>query len=99
MTPWTDAEIKRYQLRVQMFVQRGWDRQMSEQWAETLLRRDRHGDQRRICQECSELQQDGKCFPARQGWMYGISRRFEPVLDVLQRCGWFKWAKPRSETR
>ena len=98
MQAMSDAECARFIKRVALFRRRGWPEVEAEQWAERLLQRDRDLDERRICQECSELQQDGVCFPARQGWMRGVSKRLEPVRDVLQRCGWFRWAKPPSSS-
>jgi hypothetical protein len=94
MSAWTAQEIERFSKRVPMFVRRGMSGAQAELIAESLVRRDRERDDRRMCVECSHLQRDGGCFSARQGWIHGATKRMEPVLTILARCESFKWAMP-----
>lgn len=91
MTPWTDREITRYQVREAMFVRRGMSLEVASPLADRLAARDQDHDDRRCCIECRHLQRDGGCFIARQGRLHGTSRRHEPVVDILQRCPGFEW--------
>jgi len=54
--------------------------------AERLSLRDRDGDDRRCCLECSWLGDTGRCLAAATGRIPGADRRLEPVQTVLQRC-------------
>ena len=94
MTPWTDAEINRFNLRVGLFERRGLTTDESEKLADHLAARDQERDDRRMCIECSQLQQDGGCFAARRGLMSNASRSLHPVKTILMRCEHFDWLKP-----
>lgn len=94
MTPWGDIEIRRFLFRMGLFQRRGMSEARAEALADRLAFRDQDLDERRVCIECENLQASGRCFAAAQGWMKDASRRLEPVRDVLQRCGLFKWVKP-----
>ena len=94
MTPWTDAEINRFTLRVGLFERRGLDTDHAEQIADRLAERDQERDDRRMCIECAQLQQDGGCFAARRGLMSNASRSLHPVKTILMRCEHFEWQKP-----
>lgn len=43
-------------------------------------------DERRTCRQCRNLSRDGWCLAAWRGELYGVSREFEPIDDMLQRC-------------
>lgn len=84
--PMNAREIKRWLFRAQMFQRHHqWPEDRAEQWADTLLRRDRAGDDRRLCAECANLLSQWRC--AQRG----------PVLaETLQRCPTFKWETPKQ---
>ncbi len=90
----TDPTILRLQKRIGMFERRGLSSDRAGELAELLRLRDADLDDRRMCIECSNLQRDGHCFAARQGWLYGTSTNLTPVTDMLQRCERFDWQKP-----
>lgn len=92
--PWTDRDIDRFTKRVLMFKRRGCSSDKAELLAETLVARDRDGDDRRFCLECEHLCQDGTCFAALRGRIAGIGRLYTPVQDMLQRCPSFKFQIP-----
>lgn len=93
--PWGDTEFRRFAFRVGLFGRRGWTTVEAEVLADRLALRDQDGDDRRVCLECSHLQQPGTCFAAQQGWLLPhTSRRTTPVRDLLQRCESFGWATP-----
>jgi hypothetical protein len=89
----TDPTIRRLQKRIDLFKRRGCTAQRAGELAELLLLRDADFDDRRMCIECSHLQQDGGCFAARQGWM-AAARNLTPVPYMLQRCERFEWQIP-----
>lgn len=89
---WTDVEISRFLKREALFRRRG-EGHDAEALAERMQARDRDRDDRRMCIECTHLQQDGGCFAARQGWLHATPRNFTPVRTLLQRCDQFDWAK------
>ena len=90
----SDREIGRFLYRVALFQRRGCSEARAEAFADRLALRDQQRDDRRMCIECSHLQQRGTCFAAASGAMRGVARRLEPVKLVLQRCPNFSWQKP-----
>jgi hypothetical protein len=86
---WDDAEIEAFTTRVLLFVRRGMSPDDADDLAERLTLRDRKGDDRRMCIECSHLERSGRCAMARAGRLDGADRRLEPVQTVLQRCEGF----------
>lgn len=98
MNALSDREIGRMEFRVGLFRRRGWSLDRAERFADRLAARDQEKDDRRACIECANLQRGHEgampCFQASQGRLYGASRRLEPVVDVLQRCPRFEWARP-----
>lgn len=89
-----DKQIHRMAWRIGRFQRLGMPEDRAERLADRLADRDHDRDDRRVCAECVNLAQDGSCMPARQGRMRNVSRRFEPVQDLLQRCDHFDFAKP-----
>lgn len=85
---WNDAEIDAFRRREALFTRMGRVAD-AEHLAERLIRRDREGDDRRICLECTWLGDTGRCLAAATGRVPGADRRLEPVRTILQRCGAF----------
>lgn len=98
MNALNDREIARMEFRIGLFRRRGWSLERAERFADVLAARDQDKDDRRACIECAHLQRGFEgvmpCFAASQGWIRGASSRLTPVVDVLQRCPRFEWAKP-----
>jgi len=81
---WDDAEIEAFTARTERFALLG--RADADDLAERLTLRDRDGDDRRCCLECSWLGETGRCLAAASGRIPGADRRLEPVQTILQRC-------------
>ncbi len=88
--PWTDGEIQGFKARAARFQRRRFTELEAERLAEVLLLRDRDGDDRRMCLECSGLDGQGRCLPARRGLIAGAGRVLEPITTTLHRCEGFK---------
>lgn len=84
---WDDAEIAAFMARTERFALLG--RADADDVAERLTLRDRDGDDRRLCLECTWLGDTGRCLAAATGRIPGAGRRLEPVQTILQRCGAF----------
>lgn len=84
---WDDAEIAAFTARTERFALLG--RSDADDLAERLTLRDRDGDGRRLCLECTWLGDTGRCLAAATGRIRGADRRLEPVQTILQRCGAF----------
>ena len=83
---WDDGEIARFTHRTALFARRGFNQHDAEDLAERLTLRDRTGDDRRMCVECSHFGERGRCLAAAMGRIAGADRRLEPVPTLLQRC-------------
>lgn len=81
---WDDAEIAAFTVRAERFGMLG--RADADDLAEKLTLRDRYGDDRRLCLECTWLGDTGRCLAAATGRLPGADRRLEPVQTILQRC-------------
>ena len=84
---WDDAEIAAFTARTERFALLG--RADADDLAERLTLRDRDGDDRRLCLECTWLGDTGRCLAAATGRIPGADRRLEPLPTILQRCGAF----------
>ena len=84
---WDDAEIAAFTARTERFELLG--RADADQLAERLTLRDRDGDDRRMCLECTWLGNTGRCLAAATGRLPGADWRLEPVQTVLRRCAGF----------
>lgn len=84
---WDDAEIAAFMARTERFAMLG--RADADNLAERLTLRDRDGDDRRLCLECTWLGDTGRCLAAATGRIPGTGRRVEPVQTILQRCSAF----------
>ena len=93
-TDWLDGEIADFLVRRDRLMRWGHSEADAEALAERLLQRDRDGDDRRMCVECTSLTRASRCSVAAAGRMPGVDRRLEPVSTVLQRCEAFQ---PRKE--
>lgn len=82
---WDDAEIAAFTAREARFARMGRAAD-AEHLAERLTLRDRDGDDRRMCLECTWLGDTGRCLAAASGRIPGADRRLEPVKTILQRC-------------
>ena len=83
---WDDAEIETFTARVLMFMRRGSKPSAADELAERLTLRDREQDDRRLCLECSNLSDTGRCIAAASGRLPGADKRTEPIQTTLQRC-------------
>ncbi|MDE2075757.1 MAG: hypothetical protein KGI91_01610 [Burkholderiales bacterium] len=92
--PQTEAmntrEIDRFTGRVDSFVMCGVNPVKAERLAYSLVTRDREGDDRRMCLECSGLDSKGRCTSARRGRIEGVIGLLEPVTHILHRCEGFE---------
>ena len=84
---WDDAEIAAFTARAERFALLG--RADADDLAERLTLRDRDGDDRRLCLECTWLGDSGRCLAAATGRISGADRRLEPVQTILRQCGAF----------
>lgn len=53
-----------------------------------IAAREREGDNRRRCSECSNLGERGVCLAAQRGQI-AASRSYTPIRDLLRRCEGF----------
>lgn len=77
------GEIERFTARMELFRRRGLSDDLAEAMADKLVRRDREGDDRRVCLECANL--NGRRCTAWRAAGIGDS----DVSDLrakLQRC-------------
>jgi hypothetical protein len=84
--PWSEPEIAIFSVRVLTFIRRCMSPADADDLAESLTLRDRDGDDRRLCLECTWLGETGKCLAAASGRIAGADRRLEPMQTMLQRC-------------
>lgn len=82
---YSEAEIQAFAYREARFSRFGWSLDAGH-IAERLRLRDRDGDDRRLCLECTWLHDNGRCLAAASGRLPGAARRLEPVQIILQRC-------------
>lgn len=94
MRPWGDREFARFAFRVALLRRRRMSETEATQIADRLALRDQERDDRRMCVECENMQQDGGCFAASQGWIAQTTKNHKPVRTLLQRCEAFNFCKP-----
>lgn len=92
---WDGPEISAFTARAARSVQMG--QADADDLAERLTLRDREGDDRRMCVECSHLGRRGRCIAAADGRLPGADPRLEPVPTILQRCDAFRSNEPEKE--
>ena len=83
---WTAVDVTRFTGRQSRLVRWGYGAEEADNIAERLTRRDQEADDRRLCLECADLRDNGRCSAAARGRIRGADRRLEPVVSVLQRC-------------
>jgi hypothetical protein len=86
-------EIDTFTARLARFTDRGLDLPGAELLADRLLIRDRDGDDRTVCLECSYLQWGGRCGNWDKAGVAVRSRDAQLASDFihqLQRCDGFK---------
>ena len=84
VSPADAAETAALTARMERFALLG--RADADDLAERLTQRDRGGDDRRLCLECTWLGDTGRCLAAATGRIPGADRRLEPVQTILQHC-------------
>lgn len=84
--PLNEVEIDTFTARLGRLMDLGVILEAAEALADKLLIRDREGDDRRVCLECSYYGSSGRCVAAATGRLPGVSARLEPVPTILQRC-------------
>lgn len=84
------AEIDRMISRVDVFMRRSLKFADAERLADTLMRRDRDDDDRRVCLECARLRGRSCAAPAIGGMGSNVSH----VALILQRCPAFQAVSP-----
>lgn len=80
------AELNAFVARRDRLLRWGYGESEADDLAERLTLRDRQEDDRRMCLECSNLGDMGRCIAASTGRLVGADRRLEPVRTILQRC-------------
>ena len=85
---WGDAEISAFSARVLLFIRRGVDADAADNLAERLTLRDREGDARRVCFECSNYLR-GRCLKPKAA---GVGAELGQLAHTLQRCVAFNTA-------
>jgi hypothetical protein len=83
---WTDAEMHTFTQRRDRLLRWDYGESEADNLAERMTLRDRQGDDRRMCLECSNLGDSGRCIAASTGRLVGADRRLEPTRNILQRC-------------
>lgn len=90
-TAMNTAEIDSLTARIRLFTQRGLETTEAEVMANRLVIRDRDGDDRRICMECSHLRCSAGlllcCQYQRAGWC--SAELPGEMVRLLQRCNGF----------
>ncbi len=84
---WNGAETAAFTARTERFALLG--RADADDLEKRLTLRDRDGDDRRLCLECTWLGDTGRCLAAATGRIPGADRRLEPAQTILQRCRTF----------
>lgn len=77
----TRAEQAAFAARLQRFTSHGLELMDAEALADKLLYRDRDGDDRRVCLECSYLGASGRCIAAATGRLVGASAPTRACAD------------------
>lgn len=89
------GEIERFEARVTLFRRRGLTTEQAEAMVDKLLRRDREGDDRRLCLECRHLS-GRRCAAWRVAGIGGPD--VGDLRTKLQRCDGFELV-PSSEVQ
>lgn len=92
------AEIDTFNGRLRLFTRNGLDYPEAEGLADSLVTRDRDGDDRRLCLECRHLQHGIGLWGCNQWKRAGLVVSGMPaeVIKLLQRCEGFNSKVPQS---
>ena len=90
---WDDAEIAALSARVRVLMRRGIGADDADDLAERLTLRDREVDDQRICIECSQPSDKGRCIAAATRRLAGADTRLETVQTILHGYDAFKLRK------
>lgn len=85
---WNDAEIAAFTTRVVLFMRRGVSATDADDLAERLTLRDRDGDARHMCVECSHYR-PGRCGNHRRAGLHTADVGRD-LMATLQRCSGFQ---------
>jgi virulence-associated protein VagC len=85
---WSDAEIAAFTARVTLFMRRGVSATDADDLAERLTLRDRDGDARRMCIECSNYR-PGRCGDHKRAGLH-TAELGRDLAALLQRCPGFQ---------
>jgi hypothetical protein len=88
LVAWTDADIARFTARRDRLIRWGYSTTDAEALAERLTRRDRSGDDRRLCLECSN-HRPGRCANHRAARLHSPELGRD-LAELLQRCPGFR---------
>jgi len=88
------AEIDTFMARVHLFTERGKNTTEAEGLADSLVKRDREADDRRMCLECSHLRRSAGLWRCGQSQRAGlaVAEVSGDVVNLLQRCSAFNEA-------
>jgi hypothetical protein len=97
-TSMNTAEIDAFTRRLYLFTRHGLDYTEAEALADSLVTRDREGDDRRLCLECRHLQYGIGLWGCNQWRRAGLVVSGMPaeVIKLLQRCEGFSSKVPQS---
>lgn len=99
-TAMNTAELDTMTARLARFTDKGMGLIEAERLADKLVLRDREGDDRRLCLECSHLQGHGRWRCGNWQAANVAPQGLAPDLVVmLQRCAGFKSAVPHSDAQ
>ena len=83
MPAWGDAQIRRFNFRLALFVRRGVEPLHAEKLADQLATRDYERDERRLCLECKHMKRARVC-----------THRLPMSIEQLARCHRFEFQTP-----
>jgi hypothetical protein len=91
---WDDAEIETFTTRVMLLMRRGVPSTDADDLAERLVKRDRDGDDRRMCHECAAYR-PGRCGNHQSAGLHKAELGRD-LATTLQRCPGFTPAPIRA---
>ena len=97
---WNTAEIDAFTSRTMLFIRRGINATQADDLAEALVKRDREGDERRMCIECSHLSGSAShTWRCRSAVAAGLSASASielpgNLVTQCQRCPAYEEASP-----
>ena len=83
MPAWNETQIRRFQFRESLFLERGMSPEAAEKLGDRLATRDYERDDRRMCIECAHWRRGNNCH-----------QKQPLLLTQLMRCDFFSFLKP-----